>query len=267
MTLKPLGGDASTRELVELAINNALPNIDDLPARSEFDITQPQLETELDNIAATQSDIRPVVRGQPSAVSVSESQTAMDAVSGSQTAMDAVSGSQTAIDAVIASQLALDTVVASQTAMDAVSGSQTAMDAVSASQTAMDSVFDSGVALTAISKVPDANQAMMSFPMTDFETQTRFNTISSTLENSALTKTSFTDDGADNSFDRTGNQIVLIDSVNQSFELSITPNFSGGFTSSGGGSVSAPHIYFGGYTSFHDDTSGDDRIQGRVFSA
>jgi hypothetical protein len=171
--------------------------------------------------------------------------------------MDAVAASKTAIDAVIASQLALDTVAASQTAMDSVSASQTAMDAV----------FSSEAALIAISKVPDANQAMMSFPMTDFETQTRFDTISSTLENSTLTKTSFTDDGPDNSFDRTGNQIVLIDSVNQSFKLSITPNFSGGFTSSGGGSVSAPHIYFGGYTSFHDDANGNDRIQGRVFSA
>jgi hypothetical protein len=120
MTLTPIGGQPTPRELVELAINNPLPNIDDLPPRSEFDITQPQLETELDDIAATQSDIRPVVRGQPSAVSVSESQTAMDAVAGSKTAMDAVAGSKTAMDAVVGSQVALDTVAGSVTAVGSI---------------------------------------------------------------------------------------------------------------------------------------------------
>jgi hypothetical protein len=161
MTLTPIGGQPTPRELVELAINNPLPNIDDLPPRSEFDITQTQLETELDDIAATQSDIRPVMRTRRSAVAVSESQTAMDAVAASTTAMDAVAASttamdavaasKTAIDAVIASQLALDTVAASQTAMDAVSASQTAMDAVSASQTAMDAVATSTTAMDAVS--------------------------------------------------------------------------------------------------------------------
>jgi hypothetical protein len=180
----------------------------------------------------------------------------MDAVSASQTAMDAVSASQTAIDTVIASQLALDTVVASQTAMDAVSASQTAMDAV----------FRSGVALRKISQVADANKSMMSHPMTSFETQSRFDTISTTLENSSMNKTEFTDDGPDNNFDRTGNNIVLIDSVNQRIELTIEPQHSGGFESIDGESVSAPHIYFGGYTSFHEDNSGGDRISGRVFT-
>jgi hypothetical protein len=151
--------------------------------------------------------------------------------------------------------------------MDAVSASQTAMDAVSASQTAMDAVFGSGVALSSISQVPDANKSMMNHPMTSFETQARFDTISTALENSSMGKVEYTDDGSDNSVDRTGNNIVLIDSVNQTFELTIQPQFSGGFQSTDGESVSAPHIYFGGYTSFHDDGAGNDRISGRVFTA
>jgi len=177
---------------------------------------------------------------------MSESVAAMDAVSTSSTAMDAVS--------------------ASQTAMDAVSASQTAMDAVSASSTAMDAVFESGVALSAIASAPSASQSVMGIPMTSFESQARFDTISAALENSSMSKTQFTDDGSNNSFDRTGENIVLIDSVNQPFELTIEPQYAGGFESIDGASVSAPHIYFGGYTSFHDDNAGDDRIQGRVFT-
>jgi len=53
MVLKPLGGEISRREMVELALNNALPNVDDLPARSEYDITQSQLDAELSDIART----------------------------------------------------------------------------------------------------------------------------------------------------------------------------------------------------------------------
>jgi hypothetical protein len=142
MTLKPIGGQPTPRELVELAINNALPNIDDLPARSEFDITQPQLETELNDIAATQSDIRPVVRGQPSAVSVSESQTAMNTIAGSATAMDAVS--------------------ASQVSMSAIAGATIAMDAVSASQTAMSRISDSATALAPFLSSPDVTTSFWS---------------------------------------------------------------------------------------------------------
>jgi len=106
----------------------------------------------------------------------------------------------------------------------------------------------------------------MGYPMTEFESQDRFDTISTTLENTSMNKVEFTDDGSDKSFDHTGENIVLIDSVNQPFELTIEPQYSGGFESIDGEAVSAPHIYFGGYTSYHDDKGGDDRIEGREFT-
>ena len=158
-------GSMSTRELVEMAINNALPNIDDLPARSEYDITQSQLESELDAIAANAREIRSVFRGQPSAVSVSESVAAMDAVSASSTAMNAASASQTTRDVIYGSQLAFDAVAAKNMAigkfvagsagltpsnfadMDAVSASQAARDAVNASQAAFDIVSSLNMAI------------------------------------------------------------------------------------------------------------------------
>ena len=130
----------------------------------------------------------------------------------------------------------------------------------------MEAIFDSGTALSAIADTPAASESVMGYPMTDFESQARFDTISTALENSSMSKVEFTDDGENNSFDRTGENIVLIDSVNQTFELTIEPQYAGGFESIDGDPVSAPHIYFGGYTSYHDDTGGDDRIQGRVFT-
>jgi galactitol-specific phosphotransferase system IIB component len=150
MTLTPIGGQPTPRELVELAINNPLPNIDDLPPRSEFDISQSRLETELDDVASTQSDIRPVMRTRRSAVAVSESQTAMDAVAASQTAMDTIIALDSAVDIVVASQTAMDSVAASQTAMDAVIASQPTLDTVVASQTAMDAVAASTTAMNAV---------------------------------------------------------------------------------------------------------------------
>ena len=215
---------------------------------------------------------------------VSVSDTALDAIWESQTAWDIVKAKSMAvgkfaagragldganytdIDAVAGSQTAMDAVSTSSTAMDAVSTSSTAMDAVSGSSTAMEAIFDSGTALSAIADTPAASESVMGYPMTDFESQARFDTISTALENSSMSKVEFTDDGENNSFDRTGENIVLIDSVNQTFELTIEPQYAGGFESIDGDPVSAPHIYFGGYTSYHDDTGGDDRIQGRVFT-
>jgi len=225
-----------------------------------------QTQTEFASFIET-SEFETAINTQPLFLSsMVSSPLAMDAVSASSTAMDAVSTSSTAMDAVSASATAMDAVSASSTAMDAVSTSATAMDAVSASATAMDAVFESGVALSAIASVPGASQSVMGIPMTSFESQDRFDTISTALENSSMSKTQFTDDGSNNSFDRTGDNIVLIDSVNQPFRLTIEPQYAGGFKSIDGDPVSAPHIYFGGYTSFHDDDGGDDRIQGRVFT-
>lgn len=126
MTLKKLGGgELSRREIVELAVNNALPNIDDLPARSEYEITQNQVESELADIAETKRDIRAVMRARPTAISVSESQTAMDVVASSQTGMDAVSASTSSRSFILGSPSTLEDIwkrdVASQAILEAFS--------------------------------------------------------------------------------------------------------------------------------------------------
>lgn len=104
------GGEMSEREIVELALNNPLPNVDDLPSRSEYDITQSQLDSQLSDIATTESDIRPVVRGQPSVVSISESSAAMDAVTASQTAIDEMLGSLTGRTALLESPYVINSI-------------------------------------------------------------------------------------------------------------------------------------------------------------
>jgi hypothetical protein len=186
-------------------------------------------------------------------------------VAASQTAMAEVAASQTAMAEVAASQTAMAEVTASQTAMAEVAASQTAMAEVGDSAAALDEIFKSDVACAEIANVSNANQSVMGFPMTSFESQTRFNTLANTLENSTLlSKGTFSDSGLPaDTFDRTGNQITLIDTVNQDDELSITPQHSGGFQASKSGSVSAPHIYFGGHTSSNQGL--DDTTQGRVF--
>jgi hypothetical protein len=229
---------------------------------------QANSQTAMREVAASQTAMAEVAASQTAIGEVAASQTAIGEVAASQTAMAEVAASQTAMAEVAASQTAMAEVAASQTAMAEVAASQTAMGEVGASATALDEVFKSDVACAEISTTSNANKSVMAFPMTSFESQSRFNTLSSTLENSGLfNRTAFTDDGADNSFDRTGNKITLIDSVNQALQLSITPQHSGGFQASKGDSVSAPHIYFGGHSSFHDDGPGNDRIQGRVFVA
>lgn len=175
-------GSQSARQTVEEAINNALPNVDDLPARSEFDITETEAQQAISSILSTSANAEAILNIQQSRKSsllstifcdefAKSSQAAtvavdsadiMEAISSSPVARASISTNTTAYNTISEDNMALGKYVAglaglipqNYTTIDDVTSDNPSMDSVLAEQIAVDALLSSEVGITSVSNNP-----------------------------------------------------------------------------------------------------------------